>query len=243
MLKDMNKLIRKWLLFVFWNSVLKRSIAIPNGKKVIWRVSPGSQLKYLKSSFDSELSQFVNNNITEYDIVWDIGANCGTFTAFCLSKGVQNKVILVEPDIFLMSILLKNAENNNIMPLCAAVSDQISIIDLNIAKSGRAANSISKSLGRAGQTEILYKQPVFSVSLDYLAKKFDTPTIVKIDIEGAEHLAIRGGIDLIKMKTTKFLIEIDTSNKKEVFNFFKENDYINEEIFEDNFLFIPKSYA
>jgi FkbM family methyltransferase len=236
----MKEFLRKCLLLVVWNTVVRRSISIPKGKKIIWRVSPGSQLKYLKSTFDNELSQFVENHVTQSDIVWDIGANCGTFTAFCLSKGVQNKVILVEPDIFLMSILLKNAEKNNIMPLCAAVSDDNDILELNIAERGRASNSISKSLGRSERGNTRFKHAVLAISLDYLATRYNTPTIVKMDIEGAEHLAVRGGIDLIKMRMTKFLIEIDASNKNEVFNVFQENNYTNEEMFDDNFLFTPK---
>ena len=222
------------------NRIITKKISVPNGQTISWRVSPDSQLKYLKTKFDQDLNDFVSSYVTSNDRIWDIGANCGTFSAFCISKGVRKKIIAIEPDMFLASILLKNALRYNLYPVCAAVSGNHDFLELHIAEHGRASNSISATKGRNERGGVRYEQPVVTTTLDHMQAHFGTPDLVKIDIEGAELLAISGGHDLIARRETEFLIEIDPENKNDIIQKFDTHRYEFKELFHQNYYFTPK---
>lgn len=236
----MRRIIRVFLSRFFRNRIVKRTIAVENGKNIRWCVSPDSQLKYLKPTFDRELQEFVSRYVNQNDKIWDVGANCGTFSAFSLSRGVKSKIIAIEPDIFLVSLLLRNATNHNLYPICAAVSDSHDFLDLHVAENGRASNSISTTKGRSERGGVRTEQPVITITLDHLLSHFGTPDIVKIDIEGAELLAITGGPKLLSKRTTRFLIEIDAENKDGIMGTMLSYGYEVQEIFPDNYYFTPK---
>ena len=236
----MRRIIRVFLSRFFRNRIIKRTIAVENGKNIRWFVSPDSQLKYLKPSFDQELHEFVSRYVSQNDKIWDVGANCGTFSAFCLSQGIKSKIIAIEPDIFLVSLLLRNATNYNLHPICAAVSDSHDFLELRIAENGRASNSISTTKGRNERGGVRTKQPVITITLDHLLNYFGTPDIIKIDIEGAELLAITGGRKLLSKRKTRFLIEIDAENKEGIMEIMLSYGYDVQEIFPENYYFTPK---
>lgn len=233
----MQKFYRKIIEKFSRNKIIKRRLNIKDGLTVEWFLSPDSQLKYYKKSFDEDLRKFVEKYVKVSDIVWDIGANCGTFSAFCISKGIKNQILAIEPDIFLSNILVKNSQSYNIFPISAAISNDLSILNLNIAYRGRASNSLSLVNPRGEEGGKRYVQPVISLTLDWLVSIRGIPDIVKLDIEGAELLALQGGKDLMEYGKTKFIVEIDESNLENVIKLFDSYGYVNEEIFKDNFLF------
>jgi FkbM family methyltransferase len=236
----LKRTTRNILMKFFRNRIITKEISVPNGLSISWRVSPDSQLKYLKSEFDQELADFVSSFVKTNDKIWDIGANCGTFSAFCISKGVTQKIIAIEPDMFLASLLLQNASRYNLYPVCAAVADNHNFLELHIAENGRASNSISSTKGRTERGGVRYEQPVVTTTLDDMQAHFGTPDIVKIDIEGAELLAISGATELIAKRETNFLIEIDPENKDDVIQKFHRHNYEFKEIFYQNYYFSPK---
>ena len=238
--KIVQLLPRKILQRLMRNRVLQKSIKVKRGSEILWKITPDSQLKYLKRNFDRELKLFVEKHVKLDDQIWDIGANCGTFTAFCLSLGVEHKILAVEPDQFLSNILLMNSFKYNITPLSCAVSDSSGVTDLCVAQQGRASNSISDVVARSSQGGVRYLQPTLTVTLDFLAAIYGTPSIVKIDIEGAEALALKGASNILSAQKARFLIEVDKRNIDEVMKIFKDHNYLVEEIFEENFLFTPK---
>jgi len=232
-----NKVFRSLLEKLCRNAVIKRKVRIAT--EIHWYFSPDAQLKYLKKSFDEDLREFVVSNVKITDIVWDIGANSGSFTAFCLAHGVRKPIVSVEPDSFLHGVLIKNMKNHHILPINAAISDKMGIVSLEIASRGRASNSIASVDARGEQGVVRYTQPVVSITLDWMLKNFEEPDIVKIDIEGAELLAIKGAQSLINKKI-RFFIEIDQKNYSEVFHIFKNAGYEVHEVFLDNYYCIPK---
>lgn len=232
-------LLRRIFQRLMRNRVLQKSIKVTNGAEILWKISPDSQLKYLKRSFDQELKLFVEKHVQLNDQIWDIGANCGTFTAFCLSLGVDRKILAVEPDQFLSSILLMNSFKHNITPVSCAISGSLGMTDLHVAQQGRASNSISDVIARSSQGGVRYLQPTITITLDFLAAIHGFPSIVKIDIEGAEVLALKGASNILSAQKTRFLIEVDERNFNEVMTIFTEHNYVVEEVFEENYLFTP----
>jgi hypothetical protein len=53
------------------------------------------------------------------------------------------------------------------------------------------------------------------VTLDWLANFFPLPTVIKIDIEGMEHLALKGATEVLKSKPL-IIAEVAEKNKAQV---------------------------
>jgi len=122
----------------------------------------------------------------------DIGAHIGYYSLIA-SKivGSSGKVFSLEPEPGNFSLLKKNVEANgamNITPINAAVSDTAGKRDLFIERYNKGHHSFGQNQGSAG------KITVATETLDGVLEKHGNPRIdaIKIDIEGAEPIALRG---------------------------------------------------
>ena len=76
------------------------------------------------------------------------------------------------------------------------------------------------------------KYKIFGTSIDYILKnKFlEIPNYIKIDVDGIEHLILKGGINFLKDDTLKSIsIELNEnyqSQYKEVINILKSSNFI-----------------
>lgn len=182
---------------------------LPNGKRIY--VSPDAQLKYLKRKFDTDLTKLASAHVQSNDIVWDVGANCGTFALSC---HLAKTVIAVEPDPFLAS-LIQRSSAPNVMVLCAAISDQVGVAELSIAHRGRASNYLTNAKGRdmAGGARQTILVP--TLTMDEMTKQFGLPTFIKIDIEGSEVDALRGAEKTL-CSSPKLYIEVGDATRGDV---------------------------
>ena len=148
------------------------------------------------STLDNE-HQFLKKYINEIlpnDIVFDIGANIGIYSIHAAKKAA--KVYSFEPDPGFRSRLSKNISINE-------AKDRISIIEWAVSDSlgevtlytdGEAGSSPSlKKVGERGEVEVNMN------SLDTAINEglIQPPNLVKMDIEGAEILALRGMKNLL----------------------------------------------
>lgn len=130
-------------------------------------------------------------------IFFDIGAHWGYYSLIAASLGA--KVFAFEPHPFNYELLVKsvsvNGFNDRIIPIRKAVSD----------KTGRArlycqVHDISHSLIPLKEAREL---EVETVSLDDFCKQHNVlPDVVKMDVEGAEILALRGMRRVIEKRTS-----------------------------------------
>lgn len=166
--------------------------------------------------------------LKEDDIVWDIGASVGLFTVY--SAGLVKTVVSFEPDPEIYNRLKSNIQLNNFTNV---MTNQLGIGDIdtqmNLNTNGVNGNSPSlMDLNRhTGSISIDVK------SVDSLIKsRLPTPTVIKIDIEGAEGLAIKGALNLLKSKEKPRLLFVeihpqflDANGPDEIIHILKENGY------------------
>lgn len=178
---------------VMRNRRVKRRLS--NGVPIY--VSPDSQLKYLKRTFDTDLTEMVNRFVDERSAVWDIGANCGVL-AFLSAKARQ--IVAVEADPFLAHLLQESVHLSgvpvNIVP--AAAFSGRSLASFSIARRGRASNFLSVVGGNDSSGGERARIMVPTITLDDLLDAFDPPTFVKIDVEGAEVQVFEGAQRLLR---------------------------------------------
>lgn len=162
---------------------------LPNG--VLIYVSPDSQLKYLKRNFDADLSGLVDRFVTNSSVVWDVGANCGVM-AFNAAKARQ--IVAIEADPFLASLIQDSVALNGVpvAVVTAAAFSRLSLAEFSIARRGRASNYLTAVGGHSQSGGERSRFIVPTITLDSLLERFDPPTFIKLDVEGAEIDVLEG---------------------------------------------------
>lgn len=154
--------------------------------------------------------KFFAKFIKKGDLCFDIGACFGDITQFFLNLGAN--VICVEPQKSCLSELNKRfSQNTNVKIVASAVTDKTGSAILSIYPNEPAIATISTKWRRASRFAENFKlsrqQKVTTITLDSLIKKYGTPKFCKIDIEGAESLALKGLTYLIPYISFEFTKE------------------------------------
>ncbi len=197
-------------------------------------VSPESALKFWKSGFGDELADLLRiakTYVQPGNVAWDIGANVGVFTFGAAARcGKNGKVLAVEADAWLAVLLQRSRMlpanlDYSVEVLCAAVSDENKILNFQIAQRGRMANSLEKSGQRDPAGGVRYSLPVPSYTLDTLLERFQSPNVIKIDVEGAELLVLQGAKRMLSEVRPIIYCEVGEELSSEVYNIFRESKY------------------
>jgi len=176
----------------------RRKLKTARGSRKVL-VTPEASLRYwLPRSLNSDrpLCEFVRRYVHAGQKVWDIGANIGIFTFLsAASAGSGGRVLSIEADPFISQLLIRSSLGlpaGDAVPeiVTAAVSDQITLADFGVTNRSRASNHLLSSTGctQTGGVRFSFKVPC--VTLDWLLEHSFAPEIVKMDIEGVEHVAL-----------------------------------------------------
>jgi FkbM family methyltransferase len=178
-----------------------------------------------------DLFRVVNNYVSEGDTVWDIGSNLGIFT-FCsaVKVGVSGRVYSLEADpeyadIQSQTLRTFTKHSGQVSILCAAVADKSGVLDLVIPRQGHSRNHLAVVSGNSADTAEMTKQ-VLTLTLDWLLNHWSPPRFIKIDVEGAELLAVNGGNKLFDEIRPTGYIECSAENRESMTAFFKERNYL-----------------
>lgn len=142
------------------------------------------------------------------DYVIDAGAGVGEYAVVASTMvGRHGKVLAVEASAEPFHYLRKNSRLNphkNIAPLRAAISDKKGKIKIFRPEGTSFVDSITKSWH--GPT---HSYSVNSITVDELVRKFKLGKLdlLKLDIEGAELLALRGAKKTMSKLKPKIIIE------------------------------------
>jgi FkbM family methyltransferase len=213
------------------NVVLKRRLPREfEGRKLF--VSPDSALRYWRpglANADRVLLRLAQRLVKPGDIVWDIGANVGLFSfSAAAMSGPHGRVLSIEPDPWLASLLVRSEGQGleghaPVTVLPVAVSSDLGLIDLHVSKRGRASNFVSGfGSTQAGGTRFTIS--VLSVSLDWISEKVPMPNVLKIDVEGMEHLVLRGARRVLERRPI-VICEVSASHSREVKSCLSSFDY------------------
>jgi FkbM family methyltransferase len=203
------------------------------GKSIPIFVTPDAQLKYLKfgaGAFDKDLIKLAEKHVSEDSHVWDIGGNVGTFTFAAASMARRGSVVSVEADIWLASLIRRTArlpeyQQIDVAVLPVAISNACSVASFMVATRGRASNALEVAGGHSQMGGVRERQHVPTLTLDTLLGSFPSPNFVKIDIEGAELMALRGATRLINEIRPTFYVEVSQALSTEIFSLFRVAGY------------------
>lgn len=210
--------------------ILKRKLPSDFGSGTIY-VSPDAALSFLKPTLKSDLFEFAQEFVKPGDTVWDIGANVGLFSAAAAYRaGAAGKVIAVEADVWLVSLLRRTsaglgAASARMDVLPAAVFSTCGIASFNIANRGRASNFLGTVTGETQTGGVRESVQVITVTLDWLLDHSASPAVLKVDVEGAELEVFRGAERLLSVARPVILCEVQGRFCEEITEIFKRHNY------------------
>lgn len=187
--------------------VLRRRLPAPFEGAHIYVSSEGG-LRYLRPTLTDVDPQLLRNAaelIQPGNVVWDFGGNVGLFSIPAAHRaGADGRVITVEADTWNVGMLRRSAAalpesaaRMDVIP--AAVSDKLGFATFNIATRNRSTNALD-GLGSTQMGGVREAQTVPTVTMDAMLDSFPAPDVIKMDVEGAELLALRGATEVLKRR-------------------------------------------
>ena len=145
--------------------------------------------------------RYLRSGVTglEEDIVYDCGACEGFFTRLALDSGAA-MVVCIEPSGFMAACLQRTFANEiaqGRVVICEAALSSVAGRAMFDQKPGEA---FTGKLARSGS------ETVELTTLDVLAEILGAPTFVKMDLEGAEYEALRGGVATLAQTHPKLAV-------------------------------------
>ena len=196
----------------------------------------------------------------------DIGANAGQFsTAMCAEYKIE-KGILIEPVEKLIPVLKNIFPDEQVFKIMhAAVSDRVEETDFYVNHDADFVSSLFKLDNKGDAVGHLHFEDavltkVQAVTLDHITKaeKLHAIDLIKIDVQGAEHLVLQGAAETLK-KTRVVYTEFSfkpvyegSSVFTDLYRFLSDNNFIlthispgftapNGELLQGDALFVNKS--
>lgn len=183
------------------------------------------KIKKTKTFYEIDLLNYLTFVYKKLDLIIDVGANIGNHSVF-FGSILANKVISIEPNPVVASILEENLEKNliNSLVISKGLSFEESKNRLNISYSkenlGMSKIDPNSSLQDSIEIELT---SLDSLTEEYQLNKID---LIKIDIEGYEMNALKGAVKTLDQGSFDLLVEISDLNLKKDFDeFLSKYDY------------------
>ena len=210
---ELNDSLRETYWKVYKIFVDKRVKVSVNGAESVFHISTYPEYRVVSALQGEErpIMQEIIDNIREDDIIWDIGANIGTFSCTIGDKLNDGNVFAFEPYPpnveKLKNNLILNSIDSEVMPL--ALSDESGKITFHVVhtkKAGTQQGSIASDYADIHNTK--EKVNVSCTTGDQLVAngKIPTPNIIKIDVEGAANKVITGISKVLESQKCRLVI-------------------------------------
>ena len=224
--------VRRGIELLSRGQSFQRTIQV-GGEKIKLYVSPDAQLKYMKlgpHAFDQDLIKIAETFLSKHSCVWDVGANVGIFTFAAAAVASAGTIISIEADTWLAELLRKSHrlagnQSSDVRVVPVAASDVDGVAEFQIASRGRASNALAEAGGSSQMGGVRELQHVPTLRLDTILKAMPRPDFVKIDVEGAELMVLKGATDLVSQARPLFYIEVGKDKFATVDAFFQRRKY------------------
>jgi len=183
------------------------------------------QKKMIDGSYDKFMFDRLSALGVTDKILYDIGAHVGFHSLyFARLVGKNGKVFAFEPNQKNFERLNLIVENNpefkdRITTFNIAISDRYGTEEFNLSNDIEGGRSSGNFIGRADthmhrstyKDKGFYTTTVQTIPIDMFAEKLnlkDAPHVIKLDVEGAEYLALSGAQNTLLSKKPILIIEI-----------------------------------
>ena len=166
----------------------------------------------------------------EKSVFWDIGANIGLYSCYAAKK-TDCQVYAFEPSVFNLELLAKNIYLNSlsekivIIPLPLFDNLATKSFHMSTRERGGAFSNFGASTDHEGkQMTSVFKYKTVGMSIDQTINNLNLkmPNYIKMDVDGIEHLIIKGANSAMK-NVESILIEVND-------DYIKQSKEINEHL-------------
>ncbi len=193
-----------------------------NGKKIkLQFYTPNSLCLYRAESFsdkEPETLEWIEEFGKNEAILFDIGANIGLYSIYH-NKLNNGKCFAFEPSFFNLKLLLKNININICQDMTSIVSsplsDTVGFSNFRYGSSveGGALSAFGVNFGYDGkEINSQVSSNVLGLSLDWMFdnKIIKIPNLVKLDVDGIEHIILSGAKRILTHPDCKsILVEVN----------------------------------
>ncbi len=133
--------------------------------------------------------------------LFDVGANVGLYSLYYAATQ-RGSVYAFEPSTLNLGLLTRNINANGledritVVPLALADANKIAAFSLSELAEGEALSTFGEDFGHDGKPLVAAMQyKTVGMSLDYLIESAilpEIPSLLKIDVDGIEHIILRG---------------------------------------------------
>lgn len=154
-----------------------------------------------------KLTKFFIKNLKEEDVFYDIGANYGFYS--CLAAEFCKEVHSFEPVPEIFNYLkINTVDYSNTILNNLAVSDKNGIAEIYLDKKYSGVSTLNTKIVEKSTFDLSNKLKIRTITLDEYVKNHSHPTVIKMDIEGSEKMAIEGGEDFLKNESPIIAMEV-----------------------------------
>lgn len=150
---------------------------------------------------------------------YDIGANVGLYSLY-YAQTKPGRVYAFEPSALNLRLLSLNVSDNGlarqivIVPSPLTASNEIASFRLSMLDEGGSMSTFGQDFGHDGSPlRSLLEYDTIGMTLDFLLASGlvrETPSLIKIDVDGLEHLILRGAEKVLASQTLRsILIEVN----------------------------------
>jgi FkbM family methyltransferase len=219
--------VRSALGYLSRDRVLRRRLPARLGGRPVL-VSPDAALSFWRWDLDrtngAAALAAAERHVRPGDRVFDVGSNLGLFAlAAARLSGPSGGVTACEPDPQFADLIGRSVRLADdpaagpIRVLTVAVAGDVGLAELAVARLGRASSHLTglgADRGTAGG--VRFTRSVVTVTLDWLADRVGPPTLVKVDVEGAEVAVLDGAAATLTRHRPRLLIEVGPETTSEV---------------------------
>lgn len=150
---------------------------------------------FLDGAYERPLLDWLHATLTPDDVCWDIGANVGAVSVAAARR--CRRVVAFEPDPRSLPVLRANLDANHLV--------NVTVIDRALGSAATRAVLYQAESGNTGMTSLLADRAARGGRAEVQVMRGDDlvaerpelfPTVMKIDVEGAEH-AVLGGLTAV----------------------------------------------
>jgi FkbM family methyltransferase len=204
--------VTKWLL-------LRRGVGTLDYSRAALRVrTSGEEVVHLRLrpvTKEPWTVDWIERNLQAGDVLYDIGANVGSYSLIAAAVGAgRAQVVAFEPGFANYAALCENIVLNGfgetITPLPVALAERQRLGSFTYRDIGPGAATHDLDVEEKGA----YRQPILVFDLDGLIEAFElpAPTLIKLDVDGAEGVVLAGArATLRRLELRGVLVEVENA--------------------------------
>lgn len=214
-----NNKTEKWALkWSFKFRALPKVVKLRTGE--LMKVDPTDYLQgliYYFGMFEPQCIKVFKSLISEGDVVFDIGGNIGLYSIVGSPRvGESGYIYTFEPALFHCETIKYNIELNrfkNVAVIQSALSDFVGHINLSLPKGSNKGGYTIADLDTEEAASLESKIKVTTLDEFIREEKINLAklSLIKMDIEGAETLALKGMSKVLDLKPSLLMEVNDTA--------------------------------